>query len=73
MGEQKEPQEVKPNFILLWQVLGVVGLLAGIGLWAYAYFTPEPQYSAVSVGSALFSSGVVLLVGATLGTRLSRR
>ena len=62
MGETKRALDVP----MLWQVLGVIGLVAAIVLWLYAYFTPGRQDSAVSVGSAFFSSGVILLVGAHL-------
>lgn len=71
MGEQRAPQ-AEMGFLRWWQVLGVIGLVLGVGFWAYAYLTPGPQYSHASVGSALFSSGVVLLVGAELLIRLSR-
>ncbi len=62
MGEIKRALDVP----LLWQVLGVIGLMAAIALWLYALLTPGRQDSAVSVGSAFFSSGVILLVGAHL-------
>ncbi|MER3502220.1 MAG: hypothetical protein C4295_12290 [Candidatus Fervidibacterota bacterium] len=55
-----------------WQALGVLGLLGAVVLWLYAILTPGRQDSAVSVGSAFFSSGVVLLVGAYLATLLKR-
>lgn len=61
MGEIKRVWDVP-----LWQVLGVIGLVAAVALWLYAILTPGRQDSAVSVGSALFSSGVILLVGAHL-------
>ena len=48
MGERKRALDVP----LLWQVLGVIGLVAAIALWLYALLTPGRQDSAVSVGSA---------------------
>ncbi len=62
MGETKRALDVP----MLWQVLGVIGLVAAVVLWLYAILTPGRQDSAVSVGSAFFSSGVILLVGAHL-------
>ncbi len=62
MGETKRALDVP----MLWQVLGVIGLVAAVALWLYAILTPGRQDSAVSVGSAFFSSGVILLVGAHL-------
>lgn len=69
MGERKQAWDV-PR---VWQVLGVAGLVVAIALWLYAILTPGRQDSAVSVGSALFSSGVVLLVGAHLLSVLRQR
>jgi len=62
MGETKRALDVP----MLWRVLGVIGLVAAVALWLYADLTPARQDSAVSVGSAFFSSGVILLVGAHL-------
>lgn len=62
MGETKRRWDVPQ----LWRVLGVAGLIAAVVIWLYAISTPGRQDSAVSVGSAFFSSGVVLLVGAHL-------
>ncbi len=56
-----------------WRGLGIVGLVAAVLLWLYAIVTPGRQDSAVSVGSAFFSSGVVLLVGAHLVSLLQRK
>jgi hypothetical protein len=69
MGERKRALDVP----LLWQVLGVIGLVAAIALWLYAILTPGRQDSAVSVGSAFFSSGVILLVGAHLLSALRQK
>jgi hypothetical protein len=69
MGERKRALDVP----LLWQVLGVIGLVAAIALWLYALLTPGRQDSAVSVGSAFFSSGVILLVGAHLLSALRQK
>ncbi len=65
MGEQQRRWGV-PQW---WQLLGVLGLVLAAAIWLYAILT---QDSAVSVGSALFSSGVVLLVGAHIVTLLKR-
>ncbi len=62
MGETKRALDVP----MLWRVLGVIGLVAAVVLWLYAILKPGRQDSAVSVGSAFFSSGVILLVGAHL-------
>ncbi len=56
-----------------WRGLGIVGLAAAVLLWLYAIATPGRQDSAVSVGSAFFSSGVVLLVGAHLAALIQRK
>lgn len=56
----------------LWLILGVVGLILAVALWLYAIVTPGRQDSAVSVGSAFFSSGVVLLVGSYLASLMRR-
>lgn len=69
MGERKKVWDV-PG---IWRVLGIVGLVAAIAIWLYAILTPGRQDSAVSVGSALFSSGVILLVGAHLASMFSRQ
>ena len=69
MGERKRALDVP----LLWQVLGAIGLVAAIALWLYAVLTPGRQDSAVSVGSAFFSSGVILLVGAHLLSALRQK
>lgn len=63
MGERKDLEKLFP-----WLLpLGVVGVIGGVLLWFYAFVTPGFQGSAVSVGSAFFTSGVVLLVGFLLG------
>ncbi|MFA0742846.1 MAG: hypothetical protein DFNUSKGM_002978 [Candidatus Fervidibacter sacchari] len=69
MGETKRALDVP----MLWRVLGVIGLVAAIVLWLYAYFTPGRQDSAVSVGSAFFSSGVILLMGTHLLSVLQQK
>ncbi len=68
MGEQQRRWGV-PQW---WQLLGALGLVLAIALWLYAILTPGRQDSAVSVGSALFSSGVVLLVGSYIVALLKR-
>jgi len=69
MGETKRALDVP----MLWQVLGIIGLVAAVVLWLYAILTPGRQDSAVSVGSAFFSSGVILLVGAHLLSTLRQK
>jgi len=69
MGETKRALDVP----MLWRVLGVIGLVAAVVLWLYAILTPGRQDSAVSVGSAFFSSGVILLVGAHLLSVLQQK
>ncbi len=69
MGEQKRVFDV-PR---MWLILGVAGLVIAVVLWLYAILTPGRQDSAVSVGSAFFSSGVVLLVGSHLVSLLKRQ
>ncbi len=68
MGEQQRRWGV-PQW---WQLSGALGLVLAVAIWLYAILTPGRQDSAVSVGSALFSSGVVLLVGAHIVTLLKR-
>ncbi|MEZ8220171.1 hypothetical protein GG496_000338 [Candidatus Fervidibacteria bacterium JGI MDM2 JNZ-1-D12] len=69
MGEQKRVFDV-PR---MWLILGIAGLVIAVVLWLYAILTPGRQDSAVSVGSAFFSSGVVLLVGSHLVSLLKRQ
>jgi len=69
MGETKRALDVP----MLWRVLGIIGLVAAIVLWLYAILTPGRQDSAVSVGSAFFSSGVILLVGAHLLSAMQQK
>lgn len=69
MSEQKQVFDVPRA----WLILGVVGLVFAVALWLYAIVTPGRQDSAVSVGSAFFSSGVVLIVGSHLASLLKRQ
>ncbi|HID07403.1 MAG TPA: hypothetical protein EYP10_09675 [Armatimonadetes bacterium] len=42
-------------------IIGIVGVALGVLLWLYAKLQPGGQTSYVAVGSALFTSGVVLI------------
>ncbi|MCS7263500.1 MAG: hypothetical protein NZ805_01555 [Armatimonadetes bacterium] len=68
MSQQKRGFDVPQ----LWLILGVVGLALAVALWLYAIMAPGRQDSAVSVGSAFFSSGVVLIVGSHLASIFKR-